>query len=163
MTRHLAAAIVLLAPLSAVASELEVLRAGEPANYTVPIPPGQLFTFNFVVGAADVSAKFQVAGPRLVVSTLTHPESDVVRDRASLSVDCPGLAEHPMEVSSAAEPMSVGTLHLNPTEIGHFGYAFRNVSSQPATMRLAITSSKTLGIAFVGMQRGEVVPLRPQP
>jgi hypothetical protein len=148
----------------ALAADLELLKSGVPANYTVPLPPGQLFTFNFVVGPSGsrVAATFESDGPPVVASAIVHPRSDVVQQGGALALECPGIENHPVQISSTTSPIAGGSVHSNPRETGHFGFAFRNTSDKDATLRVSIISESPIMIGFVGLRRGDAVPLSPE-
>lgn len=165
MHRRISLIIACLAiSFEALATDLEVLQSGEPAKYTVPLPPGQLFTFNFVVGpsGSSVAATFKSGGPAVVASAIVHPRSDLVQRGEELLVECPGIGNHAIQISSTTEPIATGSIHANPSEAGHFGFAFRNTGDRPATLRVSIVSKSRIMIGFVGLRRGDVVPLSPK-
>ena len=149
---------------AASAAEREVLSGGVPVTYTVLIEPGQLFTFNFLVGSngSKLAAKFETDGPPIVPSVFAHPRSEITRQDETVALDCPGLENHPLKVSPAAEPSAVGTINSSPNEDGHFGFAFHNTGDTPAGVRLMIVSSENIAITIVGLRPGEAVPLVPR-
>ena len=149
---------------AASAADLEVLSGGVPANYTVLIEPGQLFTFNFLVGpsGSKLAAKFKTDGPPVVPSVFAHPRSDISRQDETVALNCPGLENHPLRVSPAAEPSAEGTINSSPNEGGHFGFALHNTGDTPVGLQLSIVSTESIAITFVGLRPGEAVPLVPR-
>lgn len=145
----------------ALAAELEALRSGEPANYTVPIRPGQLFTFNFIAGplGSKVAASFESRGAPLVVSAIVHPRTDLTQNGEELVVECPGIGNHPLQISSTISGQQDGVIHVNPTEAGVFGFTFRNTTHALSTLRVSIVTEQTISIGFVGLREGDVVPV----
>jgi len=149
--------------LAASADEVEMLRGGEPANYSIAIEPGKLFTVNFIVfgGGANVTAVFTTEGPPVVPSVFAHPRSDIVKKDGSMAWECPGLDAHPLEVSSASRPMTYSKIPLSPKEEGFFGYAFHNTGDETTNLQLSILSSENIAIAVTGVMDGDQIPLKP--
>ena len=159
----LVALLVAILSLAASADEVEMLRGGEPANYSIAIEPGKLFTVNFIVfaGGANVTAIYTTKGPPVIPSVFAHPRSDIVKKDGSMAWECPGLDKHALEVSSAPRPMAYSKIPLSPKEEGFFGYSFHNTGDETTNLQLSIVSSENIAIAVVGVMEGDQVPLKP--
>lgn len=105
------------------------------------LPPGKSYVMNVVLDTnATVVAKF-VKTYGIEVVSFAHPNSDLVIQADTVSVNCPGLSAH--EVKILVDPKNItNNIGIRAKQMGHYGIQWRNTADKPAKMKVHFIMSK---------------------
>jgi hypothetical protein len=121
-------------------------------DFRLTLPPGRVFVINFVVNTgARVEARFNRAAD-VEAMGFSHPNSDLTEKHGQLTVECPGIDQHP--IKKLVEP-SGDNMGIRASQRGHFGMLWRNHSTDPKHLDIQLTFSPGTQVVITGHNAGE--------